>query len=76
MPRQQRYEQVADDLRRKIQAGEYAPGAQLPSRRDLCQIYDVSESVIEKAMWILRREGWSETLPGVGVFVAEKEPKG
>ena len=74
MPRQQRYEQVADDLRQKIQSGHYAPGSQLPSRRELCQMFDVSESVIEKAMWILRREGLTETLPGVGVFVAENPP--
>jgi GntR family transcriptional regulator len=74
MPRQQRYEQVADDLLSKIRSGEYPHGSKLPSRAQLCQIYDVSESVIEKAMWILRREGWTETLPGVGVFVSEKSP--
>lgn len=71
VPRQQRYEQVADDLKRKIESGEYPPGSRMPSRRELCQMFDVSESVIEKAMWILRREGLTETLPGVGVFVAE-----
>lgn len=75
MPRQQRYEEVADDLKNKIQSGEYTPGSQLPSRSRLCEIYAVSESVIEKAMWILRREGLTETLPGVGVFVAEESPK-
>ncbi|MFI6762715.1 winged helix-turn-helix domain-containing protein [Micromonospora sp. NPDC050417] len=69
MPRQQRYEEVADDLTTKIRGGEYPPGAKLPSRAQLCEIYDVSESVVEKAMWILRREGLTETLPGVGVFV-------
>jgi len=71
MPRQQRYEEVADDLTRKIRTGEYSPGDKLPSRAQLCELYEVSESVIEKAMWILRREGLTETLPGVGVFVAE-----
>lgn len=70
MPRQQRYEEVADDLVRKIRSGEYPPGSQLPSRARLCELYGVSESVIEKAMWILRREKLTETLPGVGVFVA------
>lgn len=74
MPRQQRYEQVADDLLSKIRSGEYPPGSQLPSRAQLIEIYDVSESVIEKAMWILRREGWTETLSGVGVFVVDPLP--
>lgn len=70
MPRQQRYEEVADDLASKIRSGEYPPGSKLPSRAQLCELYQVSESVIDKAMWILRREGLTETLPGVGVFVA------
>jgi GntR family transcriptional regulator len=71
MPRRQRYEEVTEDLTSKIRSGEYPPGAKLPSRAELCEIYQVSESVIEKSMWILRREGLTETLPGVGVFVAE-----
>ncbi len=74
MPRQQRYEQVADDLTAKIRGGEYPPGSQLPSRAQLCQIYDVSASVVEKAMMLLRRDGLTETLAGVGVFVREQSP--
>lgn len=74
MPRQQRYEQVADDLRSKIRSGEYPPGAQLPSRTQLREIYDVSDSVLDKAMWILRREELTETLLGVGVFVVDPLP--
>ncbi|HEX6968289.1 MAG TPA: winged helix-turn-helix domain-containing protein [Micromonosporaceae bacterium] len=69
MPKQ-KYEMVADDLTSRIRSGEYPPGSQLPSRAQLCEMYSVSESVVEKAMWILRREGLTETLPGVGVFVA------
>lgn len=74
MPRQQRYEQVADDLAAKIRGGDYPPGAQLPSRVQLEEIYGVSASVIEKAMMLLRRDGLTETLAGVGVFVREAEP--
>src|SRR6516225_5079367 len=36
------YVQVADDLRRRIRAGEYAPGQRLPSADDLHEIYDVA----------------------------------
>lgn len=71
MPRQQRYEQVADDLTAKIRAGEYPAGGQLPSRAQLCEMYGVSASVVEKAMMLLRRDGLTETLAGVGVFVRE-----
>jgi GntR family transcriptional regulator len=71
VPRQQRYEQVADDLTKKIRSGEYPPGSRLPSRAQLGETYSVSASVIEKAMMLLRRDGLTETLAGVGVFVAD-----
>ncbi len=72
MPLQQQYEKVANDLRAKIGEGrEYPPGSRLPSRGELREIYSVSDSVIERAMFILRSEGLTETLPGVAVYVAE-----
>lgn len=67
----QRYEQVAEDLRRKIQSGEYPPGSRLPSRAHLMRHYGVSDTVIGKAMMLLRVEGLTETLAGVGVIVVE-----
>jgi DNA-binding GntR family transcriptional regulator len=71
MPKQ-RYEQVADDLRQKIKSGEYPPGSRLPSRSEMREIYGISDTVSDKALWILRQEHLVETLPGVGVFVAEE----
>ena len=65
----QRYEQVASDLREKIKSGVYPSGAKLPSRSELRTIYQISDTVSDKALWILRQEGLVETLAGVGVFV-------
>lgn len=65
-----RYEQVADDLRTRIESGEFPPGAKLPSRAELCRQYDVSSIVADRAMFLLKMEGLTESLPGVGVFVA------
>jgi DNA-binding GntR family transcriptional regulator len=73
---QQRYEEVAADLRRKIESGEYPPGGKLPSRAELRTLYSVSDTVSDKALWILRQAGLVETLPGVGVFAAEKPTAG
>jgi GntR family transcriptional regulator len=74
---QQRYEEVADDLLRRIRSGEIPPGAKLPSRAELGKEYDVSDSVIGKAMIIVRATGLVETLEGVGVYVRERdEPTG
>lgn len=76
MPRQQLYERVADDLRRRIEAGEFArPGqfddGKLPSRTELAEHYGVSDTVTDKAMAILRGAGLVETLPGRGVYTTE-----
>lgn len=68
MPKQ-RYEEVADDLRERIASGEFPPGAKLPSRRQLGEQYHASDTVIDKAMLLLRQDDLTETLPGVGVYV-------
>jgi DNA-binding GntR family transcriptional regulator len=68
-----RYEEIADDLRRRIAGGEFPPGSRLPSRRVLTAHYGATEPVIDRAMQILRVLGITVTLPGVGVFVRERE---
>ncbi|WP_433536420.1 winged helix-turn-helix domain-containing protein [Micromonospora sp. CA-249363] len=73
MPKQQ-YQVLADELRTKIESGTWPPGTKLPSRSQLCKEYGVSDTVVGKAMMILRATGLTETLEGVGVFVAEKPP--
>ncbi len=65
------YEQVADDLRRKIKDGTYPPGSKLPSRRELCQEHGVSDIVVARAVLILKHEGLVELMNGVGMFVTE-----
>lgn len=66
---QQRYEEVAADLRHKIESGEYPSGSRLPSRAELRVMYQISDTVSDKALMILRAADLVETLPGVGVFV-------
>jgi DNA-binding GntR family transcriptional regulator len=69
------YEQVADDLRSRIGPGlEFPPGAKLPSRAMLREQYGLSGIVIDKAMSLLRREGLTETLHGIAVYVVESHP--
>lgn len=69
----QRYEEVADDLRNRIQTGEYPPGSRLPSRAELMREYQCSDTVIGKAMMLLRAENRIETQAGVAVFVKRGE---
>lgn len=71
---EQRYERVAAELEQGIRAGTFPPGKPLPSRSQLREQYAVSQSVIDKAMMILRAKGLVETLPGVAVLVVDPVP--
>lgn len=73
-----KYQEIADSLRSRIGLGrEFPPGAKLPTRRELCEQYEVSEITVDNAMRELRNEGLTETLHGVAVYVREdrQEPE-
>ena len=66
------YRQVADDLRRKIQAGEgYAPGTRLPSIRRLAKEYDISPQTVQNALRELRQERLVVSQQGRAFFVRD-----
>ena len=66
------WRRVADDLRRRIEAGEFPPGAPLPSLLTLVDEYGVSRSTAAKAVAALRDEGLVESVRGWGTFVSER----
>jgi GntR family transcriptional regulator len=63
---------VADDLRERIHAGEFAPGSQLPTETELRAGYQVSRNTIRDAIKNLVSLGLIETRPGRGTFVATR----
>lgn len=65
------YRRVADDLRARLAAGEWAPGAQLPTRAKLAEEYGVNHMTIDRVIRELRADGLVETVPGLGMFVPE-----
>ena len=66
------YRQIADDLRRQIETGELAPGAQLRTELELREKYEASRNTVRDAIkWLITR-GLVETRPGQGTFVVEK----
>ncbi len=69
MPREAPYLQVADDLRARIQAGEWAVGEKLPGRSVLADDYQVGANVIQRATERLIIEGVLEGRAGSGTFV-------
>ncbi|MFI6288931.1 GntR family transcriptional regulator [Streptomyces sp. NPDC051018] len=66
-----KYELIAEDLRRRISEGEFAPGEILPSSRDLCEQWGVSRSTAIKAMDVLRTDGLVSPHQGRGFTVVE-----
>jgi GntR family transcriptional regulator len=63
------FAQVADDVQRRIVAGEWSYGDQLPVREDLAAEYGVGEMTVRRAMRELRDRGYVRPLPSKGTFV-------
>lgn len=65
-----RYRDIADDLRDRVAAGEFAAGRLLPSEAELSGAYDASRVTVRKALEVLRSEGLLDSRQGFGWFVA------
>ena len=65
-----RYRDIADDLRRRVQEGEFTAGRLLPSESELSAAYKASRVTIRKALEALRHEGLVDARQGFGWFVA------
>jgi len=63
------YEQVADRLRKLIEAKELSPGDRLPAERDLAARLGVSRSSVRQALTMLRVMGLLEVRHGTGVYL-------
>jgi GntR family transcriptional regulator len=68
--RRVRYREIADQLRVRIEAGEFAAGRLLPSEAELSRGYDASRVTVRKALEQLRSAGLVDSRQGVGWFVA------
>jgi len=75
MIRRTGYRQIAEELRAKINSGELAAGAQLPSESALSQSYDVTRLTAARAVGVLRTEGLVETDLGRGVVVRHRHDR-
>lgn len=64
-----KYEQVANDLRKKIFEGQFLPNEQLPFEKDLCQKYNASRITIKRAVDQLVFEGLVIKRRGSGTFI-------
>jgi GntR family transcriptional regulator len=68
--REVRYQAIAQDLRRRVDAGEFVAGRLLPSESELSASYAASRVTVRKALELLRAEGRIDARQGFGWFVA------
>ncbi|MCZ4124345.1 GntR family transcriptional regulator [Streptomyces sp. H39-S7] len=66
-----KYEEIAESLRARIAAGEFAPGETIPSGRELADQWDVSRATAIKAVDVLRNDGVVVAKQGTGFVVTE-----
>jgi GntR family transcriptional repressor for pyruvate dehydrogenase complex len=68
---------LADDIRRRLVAGELLPGQPLPPERELLETYGVARSTLREAVRILEAESLVQTIRGVngGVVVQAPDPQ-
>ncbi|SHI60409.1 GntR family transcriptional regulator [Thermoclostridium caenicola] len=64
------YEQIAKQIKNQIMRGELKGGELLPSIRVLAKELQISVITTKRAYDELEQEGYLETVPGKGTFVA------
>jgi DNA-binding GntR family transcriptional regulator len=69
-PREPPSRRISADLRRRLAAGEWAPGSQLPSNAELALDYGTTRRTISRVLAQLAEEGLVEVEPRWGTFAA------
>ncbi|BDM69289.1 GntR family transcriptional regulator [Streptomyces nigrescens] len=67
------FRRIADEIARRIDEGELAPGERVPSTRQIARDWGVALATATKALTALRLAGLVEARPRVGTVVAAKE---
>jgi GntR family transcriptional regulator len=65
-----RYYQLKEILSKRIQSGEFQPGDQFPTDKDLCHEYSLSRGTVRRAVDMLVEEGRLRREQGRGTFVS------
>jgi GntR family transcriptional regulator len=68
--RELRYRAIAEDLRRRVEAGEFAAGRLLPSEAELSRSYEASRITVRRALEELRDRGLVDSRQGFGWFAS------
>ena len=69
-----RFQEIADEIRRRILTGEVGPGERVGTYESLSKDYGAAIGTIRNAITVLADEALITTIQGVGIFVAEPLP--
>ncbi|ACR80667.1 MULTISPECIES: GntR family transcriptional regulator [Kosmotoga] len=61
--------QIYLKLRENIENGIYKRGDQLPTEKEICEMFNVSRTTVRRALEELKREGIIERIKGKGTFI-------
>lgn len=67
------YQQIYDIWKRKIETGELKPADKIPTERELCGLYEVSQITVRQAIQMLVNEGLLVRRPRTGTHVAQRK---
>jgi GntR family transcriptional regulator len=70
-----RYQQVADDLTKRIGTGKYPVGGYLPTEMELCEQYSISRPTVRETLRGLRDAGLISRRRRIGTEVVARTPK-
>jgi GntR family transcriptional regulator len=68
-------DEVASELQKRIDRGEYAVGQQLPSEREITEELNVSRATVRAALQRLQAENIIDIIPRAGAFVRSPNAK-
>ena len=67
------FEVIAEALRERIRTGGLMPGDALPTQAVLMAEFGASSLSVQKAMALLKQDGYAISRPGKGAFVAQPD---
>jgi DNA-binding GntR family transcriptional regulator len=67
------YRLIAEEIRKRIKAGELAPRQAIPSEIGLVRQYGAARETVRRAVALLREQGWVCSVPHRGSYVAPQE---
>jgi GntR family transcriptional regulator len=69
-----RHQQIAAEIRARIVDGDLPAGSKLSSTQELMAEYDVGSPTVQRALAVLKDEGFIVGRKGIGVFVRDRQP--